>query len=550
MFAEPFFETDILKSIWRNLQYYLGYKDWIIYYTLVLGIFWGFVKFLTLQNSSYNYKKMFPQKEKGFDKKNKSERFGIICVVFLLSCVCLMLYGTEVSLFNNYDTMAVNTLYIFKYGVLPMFGVGGRLSPTGFWDMNIIYAVTHNFAVVNIYLLIQCGIIIWLLYRFLDFMSAGKRLFLITIIMISPQVFWSNNPAYPERMMLIYIIASMIFLKNFIRKEDAKNLWLFTLFMNLAIFCKENVALFYGGILGYLILHDIWFEKITIRSFIHPLKGFRKLPIESLILVSLLSFSLFFLIFVTSFIKDNPYILGGNQEKIPFGIYKTEIIISVIILWILIKKQVKEGFLNATSVAVVLMSLFTIGYMRVGSYPHIQTHAHYLILAVVFGLVYIFYTIKDSKHYFWLGGLLLIFFGFENIYIAKNLEGKYYAQTAEYIGSLTQKDRKINIYIPAETEKTFWRIKSFNSALKYYFPNRRITFSGNVNPNDAVMDIAHIKKDTEHYYPFEISEGPKQGDIFLLRKSSLKAKELLQSIQNKPRELIFENKVFKLYEMK
>ena len=56
MFAEPFFETDILKSIWRNLQYYLGYKDWIIYYTLVLGIFWGFVKFLTLQNSSYNYK--------------------------------------------------------------------------------------------------------------------------------------------------------------------------------------------------------------------------------------------------------------------------------------------------------------------------------------------------------------------------------------------------------------------------------------------------------------------------------------------------------------
>lgn len=446
--------------------------------------------------------------------------------------------------------MAVNTIYVFKYGVLPMFGVGGRLSPTGFWDMNFIYAISHNLKIVNIYLLLQAGIIAFLLYRFLDFISAGKRLLLIALALLSPQLFWTNNPSYPERMMFIYILASLIFLKQFCRGSNPRSLWLFVLFMCLAVFCKENVSLFYGGILLYLVLYDVWAEKITLNGFLHPLKTMRKLPVETLIFLTLLIFSLFFLVVVTAFVKDNPYVLGGKQNLKPVLIYKTEIIISFVLLALLLKNKTNSIFLKAVAFSVLVLALFSLFYMKLGSLPSIPSHAHYLVLVVVFGLIYIFYCMQNSKYYFAIGGMLFVFFCVENVYIYRNLEGKYYAETAQFLASRYKKGQKLNIFMPEKAEKTFWHSKVFNSAFKYYYPNRNVVFSGDINPDCFTLDLAHIRKDTESFYPFVAKDKPQPGSLFLLRKTSPQAAQTMQIIQNLPRSLLYENKVFKVYEMK
>lgn len=550
MRTTPLFENDILSTVFRNLSYYLGYKNWIIYYLAALLLLWAITKLLAFKNTSCQYNDMFPPKAPGFNKESFADRLGAGTLAFAFLATVIMLYSVELSLFNNYDMMAVNTLYIFKYGVLPMFGVGGRLSPTGFWDMNFIYAISHNLKIVNIYLLLQIGIIAFLLYRFLDFISAGKRLMLIALILLSPQLFWTNNPAYPERMMLIYILSSLIFLKNFSREGGSGSLWLFALFMNLAVFCKENVALFYGGVLLYLVLYDIWIEKITLKSFLHPWQTMRKLPVETLIFINLLIFSLFFLVVVSAFIKDNPYILSGKLSVNPIIIYKTEILISLGVILLLFKNRSKYAFLNAVAFSAVALAVFSLLYIKVGVLPYITTHSHYLVLTVVLGLAYIFYQVRQSKFYCLAAGGLMFFLCLENVFIYTQLEGKYYAAAAQFLASRYKKGQRLNVFIPEKAEKTFWHNKTFNSAFKYYYPGRDVVFSGDVNPDSFALDLAHIRKDTESFYPFIVMDKPQSGNLFLLRKTSPQAAQSMQIIQNLPRSLLYENKVFKIYEMK
>ncbi len=551
MRTTPLFENDILSTVFRNLSYYLGYKNWIIYYLAALLLLWAITKLLAFKNTSCQYNDMFPPKAPGFNKESFADRLGAGTLAFAFLAAVIMLYSVELSLFNNYDMMAVNTLYIFKYGVLPMFGVGGRLSPTGFWDMNFIYAISHNLKIVNIYLLLQIGIIAFLLYRFLDFISAGKRLMLIALILLSPQLFWTNNPAYPERMMLIYILSSLIFLKNFSREGGSGNLWLFALFMNLAVFCKENVALFYGGVLLYLVLYDIWIEKITLKSFLHPWQTMRKLPVETLIFINLLVFSLFFLVVVSSFIKDNTYMIRQELSFTTIIItYKTELMIALCCIVFLFKNKVQNSMLNAIALAIVMLTLFTVFYMQIGGFQNIPLYSHYLMLSVVYGLIYILYNLRNLKYYNCILAILIAFLCIENIFIYANHEGKFYSRAADFVASRYKRGRPLKIFIPKENEEIIERIKAFNSAFKYRYPDYNVYFSNNFLPDSDILTIAHIRKDKEHFYPLKEQEKPLQGDLFLLRKTSPQAAQSMQIIQNLPRSLLYENKVFKIYEMK
>lgn len=291
-------------------------------------------------------------------------------------------------------------------------------------------------------------------------------------------------------------------------------------------------------------------EKITLKSFIHPLRTMRSLPVETLIFISLLSFSLVFLVVVSAFIKDNPYILGGNNLLLPLKIYKTELLISVCLLTLFLKKNIKFQFLNAVCISTLILTIFTIFYMKINSFQYISTHSHYLVLTIVFGFIYIFYYFRNSKYYFVFAVVLLFFCCLENIYIFNNLEGKYYAQTAKFLASYNKSQQNLNIFISERTEKSFWHIKTFNSVFKYYFPNKKIIFSSDINENSFALDVAHIRKDTEHFYPFIIKDKIASGDLFILRKTSSEVANSMQVIQNLPRELVYENKIFKIYKMK
>jgi hypothetical protein len=131
--------------------------------------------------------------------------FSIYAVTMLLQ---------DNSLFNNPDLMSLNTIFIFHRGLAASYGPA-RMCPVSFFDLNALYAITHNFYIISVYIMLKQALILWLLYCFLNFLSPAKRLFTLGTIQLVPAVFWLNGIIFPEQNILIFILASLLCLKRF-----------------------------------------------------------------------------------------------------------------------------------------------------------------------------------------------------------------------------------------------------------------------------------------------------------------------------------------------
>lgn len=541
MINEPLFQNDILEHIIKYLSYYLGYGNWFIIFCSILLFLYICYKFL-MHNNNVSYAGNFPKGKFCFSIHEKRDIYALI---FLILCTAYNIFGIidqEMSFFSNYDTRG-SVIPLFEKGGLPMLGVSGRFYPLSFWDTRILYAITHNFYVINTYVNVQSVIIVILLNYFLQYIPIWKRFLCIGLIMISPAVFSINSIIYSERLLLMYIIGSFICMKKYSENPNKKFfLWFTILLINCALYSKESCVLFYSGILAYFVFGHIWYGRIIPQSFLTPIKTAKKIPFETLLFLSLLFFVLFYGCFMAS-VLDSKYVsFMFTSFSYLAKIYCTEIIITLITLFLLIKAlfhKNKYSFLESCALGTIIVTAVLIFVLKIAQQvPSMAYKSYYLIIPNVVGLIYIYSRLKNKYFIVFLSCAFFAGFTMRDYTIHHREDGFAYREVADFIMS-GKKAAEINVFMSNHAEPDNWQIKSWFMPYKYYWPDAHIkVFSAKLEEGD--FSILYNK------YPIFYKEKPDIGDLFLIRKGEYYTQDL-ESISLQTCKKIFENDLFEVY---
>lgn len=546
---ETLLRPNILEHICQNLSYYLSYHDWFLQYLVAMSILWLLYKLSTYNNKT-SYSALFPVSIRSQPINTLvANSFLGLCIIIYIIC----LYTQELSFFANYDTMGPNTMRILQQGVTPFWGLNGRFSPVAFWDINIVYAITHNFTVINTYILIQTFVITFLLNKLLDFIPRHKRLTAIGLFIITPAFLWTNNIIYPERMLIIYILSALLFLKKYIKQNNNISLWYCIIFINLSLYTKESCALFYLGILLYSFIQNLLQEKITTTSFIHPLKTIRQFPIEMLIFASLLIFSLFYLHNVFA-ITSSPYMslrTSSVDNAIRTYGFELSIIALAVGFWIYaICRRQSFFFSNAVMCGCLCFVCTIIFVLKLVPFSsQMENKTYYMLIPCAIGIISL--TIGTVGKYTWIVCAAFIFSGaiYKNYNIAAAEEGKYYRQTALFLNN--QNKHTLNIFISKHSEPLSWWIAVWSALYKYYWPEKKIKFISPLlkpqhNLNDLQLTIWNREAATFH--PMTYQDMPQTGDFYVIKKTKNYQSDK-DAIKTLPHDLSFSNNLFEVYEI-
>ena len=555
MINEPLFEENIISTIIRNFTFYFFGQVWYIYAIfLTLSIYIAYR--LLCKGNCTLYPNLFPKPSAKFDTNNYKELAALLFLLFAFSVYAVVMFSQNDSLFNNPDQMSLNTIFIFHRGLAASYGPA-RMCPISFFDLNALYAITHNFYIISTYILLKQAIIIWLLYQFLNFLPLTKSLLTIGIIQLVPAVFWLNNIIFPEQNILIFILASLLCLRRFSAGKRSGLLG-FGIFTLLAIFSKETTVLFYGGILIFAVLYDVYKEKINLCDFLHPFRLAGKLPIETMLFLCCLSFAIFYL-FIMVELKENVYIVFRQVEITHLlNLYKFEIL-AVILAWIIaIKKLVyHEKFDNplfneGTLFGATFLLLIIVLKLRIApDLEHVRLKSYYAVLTDIFGIIYIARNLKNTKLLSCLCIFSLFYSTTTNLAIANNEIGQSRYETASFLSSIIQKENRLSYMLSPHTEETDWVKETWNAALTYYHPETNITLKMPSLSDDNIINQFskyQYAKYKEYLSTIEGSKIPTTGDYYVVNINALDTD--FSVIKNLPHDLVFENKLFRIYKIK
>ena len=549
-FSEPILQNDILQTAEAYLHHYLFYDNWIAKYAAILLFLYGLYKLLTCKSTAV-YPQFLPPEKYPCSLKGKSNCCGALFLLLCFAVYAFNLYAQEMSFFASYDAMGPNNMLVLHQGITPMWGYNRRFSPVAFWDNNLVYAITHNHLLISGYVLAQAALIIGLLFRLLNFIPVGKRCCIIGLLVVAPQFMWTNSIIFPERLLLVYILCSLIFFQKYGENpQRTSNLWYGILFTNMAIYTKESTILFYFGILPYSFIYNLMREKIVLKSFLHPLRTARQFPLEILLAASMIIFAVFYLCNVYA-IADSPYISLRRREICEsLRFYRPEIVglAAAVLIWLLQLKKKQSYFLSGgLLLGSVVLTAFVVLYLRLVPFSNQVAHKnYYLLLPAGFVLIYVLQKIKSNKIFWVVSSLLFAGFLGQNIYIFGKEEGKYYRQTAEFI---TSRPEPLSVFISAHSEPRPWWDFCWLSAYKYYWPHKKILFklaSFQIYPSDE-MFLGYLNTHPEIFHPSVAATVPTSGDIYVVKTNGNYYETDMQPILELPHRLIYKNPVFEIY---
>lgn len=550
MIKEPLFQPDITDALIRNFKFFFFEKDWVFYAAFLL-IFFGVSFWALMRKNQVSYAGLFPTEVFKFDIKDKNHRIGLYFCFFVLLIYTAVMYLLENSLFNNHDLMSYNTTLIFLNGQISAYDKD-RFTPLAFWDNNLVYAITHNYNLINVWMLAKQILIAFLLYRFLDFISVGKRLFGIGIILFLPALFWINNIIFPEQNMLIFMIASLMAIKKFSLTGKKRYLAWFVFFMNLAIYSKESAILFYGGIFVTSLLYNVFIEKINLSSFLHPFKSIKQMPLEFLMFLSMLFFSTFYMA-ITEKADQNRYVLMGQSNISELlALYKIELSLAIMAMIVFIVRTVQKRIKTNPMFNDGLMfgALFVIGgivfYFRLLPIStHVYFKSYYLVIAAIFLSVYLLINISVKKEIFLGGILLLMVSSWTNVDNFSREQGGWYREAIEYLVSNAQEEKTLNIFLAKHIEYNLWTVEAWSSALRYYFPQYKIVIKSPLIEKES--EKAYQRNDFI-FHPLLHEEELSVGDYYVLKKNYFWRKDL-DAIAHKKSLMVYENEAFQIFKI-
>lgn len=547
MLQEPLVQNNILATILRNFNFYLFGSDWLPYalgVLIFLSLTVLILKLVRAQKENY----LFPASCCLSLHQNQN---GLFFCLLCFGIYAFNIFSLDNTLFNNYDLMSVNTTFIFDKGVAATYA-NDRLAPISFFDLNFLYAITHNFVLINIYVILKQALILWLLYNLLNYIPAKIRLLLIGTITLLPAVFWVNNIIFPEQNELIFILGSFICLRRYTQSYKFRYLWFYCFLALLAVYTKETAIIFYFGILIYNLLYYIFHDKINYHNLFRPWLMAKDFPFEFITFLIGLSFALFYF-YTNNSMSENLYVQSRQKPLLELlKLFKTEIILTVIAWIVFIKKffqkkdysiLINEAFLfGATS---ILLFLLFILKMDAGI-PHTAHKTYYAILCSIFSLIYISSNLKNSILYI-IFIIIICWSSVVNYYFRHKENGIYYHQIADFMAKELTVKSQITISFAPTAEPLPWIYETWSAAFKYYFPDKNITFKF-----PWLQKIQGIETSMYFYRRYfeagkmtKISpEPPSSGDYYIIKKTSPDYKKDIQNINLPP---VFENRIFEVY---
>jgi hypothetical protein len=312
---------------------------------------------------------------------------------------------------------------------------------------------------------------------------------------------------------------------------------------------KESTILIYFGILMYSFIYNLYNEKITLSSFIHPLKTCKQFPLEILIFISMLIFSIVYMKYVSA-IVDNQYFIERQTEIINIlKSYHLEIIVCFISLLTWLFHNKKYYLINSLVIGSIF-SMIIISFV-IKLYPletQQQQKPYFLLLPYLISLITIIYSLKSKYAQLCILILLSSYSLYKNFQIYQTEEGTSYRQTAEF---LTSQPEPLSIFISEYSEPFPWWVACSSTVYKYYWPTKNITFKTSIFnhlPNDTYI-LLFWNKDKKTFTPLEYQQLPQSGDFYVIKKTD-KYHEDLAVIKDIQHELIYQNKLFEVYKIK
>lgn len=556
MISEPLFQDNIISTILRNFKFYFFDRPWYIYAAATLVLLYLFYSLIRWRNP-VRCPNLFPEAAAAFDWRNRTDKAALAFLAAVISAYAGVIYSLDDTLFNNYDLMSVNTIFTFHRGLNAYYNIT-RLCPVSFFDLNFIYAVSHNFNIINLFIIAKQILIVWLLYRFLDFLAPARRLLAISLIMIIPAVFWLNNIIFAEQNILIFILASLIFVRKFSRTGRYGSLWWFSVFTLLAVFTKETAVIFYGGLLAFAVLQDVFQEKINLSNIFRPIRLARSLPLESMLFFCCLAFAVFYL-FVVVELDENIYSLPRIRSfSYLFSLYKVEIVLTVL-AWLtaagkIIRKESFNGalFNEGLLFAGTCVLAHIVFFLRLApELEHVAYKSYYIVLTDVFSLIYLARNTSGKTIPVLLACCVLGVSVFLNAAVYKHENGRSYREAAEFFARDIRNGKSLSIMFSPLTEDSDWVRENWGSALMYYFPGADITFKFPTISEDNKSNrlTLWIYKQMEGALAKIKGESkPVSGDYYIIKKGRADIDHVHLSIL--PHELVFENKLFRIYKIK
>lgn len=538
MYQETLFNTGIAPAIFRNFVYYCTFWDMYVYAGYVLAVLlaaWLSIKFVAVNE----YRPFFPTVKEKFNLHDRADWLGAAALLLSVSAFFINMVVQEQSVFHNFDTMTIDFIDSLKRGLRPAFSEW-RFTPVGGMDYNLAFAVTNDYFAVNCYVALKQLLCLWLLYRLFAFMPAGKRLTMLAVVNFIPAVFWMNNVIFQEQNVLIFVVLSLLALQKYQQSSKPRYLLYFLLAMNMAMYTKETVVLFYAGCGAWLVLDAVAREKITFESFFHPLKTIRLLPVEWLMFWSMFVYSTCYLLAAP--IEENRYISAHARSLAEmFGVYKTELVLSALALAAMTVKVFRRQFqkmdlLGEGSVLGCLLVTYAVVFKLRIVPASDYLLSYYLFLPAVFCTAYVFRNFSRK----WLLGVfaaaLVVWSAWENYAVNLAQQGKDRRELAEFVIKRAQnEDMSVYLHTNQRIDYKWWKTMAWSSSFKYAAPNSRLRFK-----TDLDIYRFYVREDDKF---FETALGhPEKGDYVLVNMTEKPEYEAGSDY-----ETVFRNKTYRLY---
>ena len=524
MYTPPLFEPNILSTLLRNFSFYFRDGYWGYVFLVIMGLILFPFIWLRAHPAAFS----FPDRIYLFN--SRSDKMSAVWAFLAFIILCAITYSQEMSLFANFDLMSIGTTVNFAEGK----GTGIsdiRFSPFGNVELNLFYAVSHNMYIVSGMVLGETALLLYLFYRLFDFIPVSRRLYALALAAFYPALVWINNPIFPERLMLIFICASLLMLKKYLAAPRTSLLILFCILMNLAIYTKETVILFYAGLLAVDVLYLVFRGTVKPASFLHPFKTAKELPLEFIMFQSMAVFAFIYLLFGLG-IESNLYVSAHISDE-AWKKYYLEIFVCFSALTALVSSQKATPLLLGLLGGSLVLLFFVV--WKLGIHNE-NTASYYAIVSGLFSLFVFFYAAEKKSVLTLFGFAFLAISAIQNISLYRKQNGDTYHDTARFLSRLTTDQKPLSVFVKDSLNGKYesYIIDCYRSAYKFYFPERNFVFK----TNSAADRQNNILK-----FPLKYQERPQPGDIYVENK--FYGTDVPENFK-----LLHENRIFRIFQIK
>lgn len=559
MFDAPLLQEHILSNLIKfNMTTLVSrlWVPWMLIVALVLGVsLWLLRRQIRTAPAYFN---LFDNVSYKFRPRKKRDWAALLTLAAALGLTAFYMYGTENSFFENFDLMALGTTRSLMTGMVPNFDFA-RITPLAFWNLSTLYAITQNMYVIKGFVFAQLLLAVYLLYRFFDYIPSARRLVFLAVFLLTPTMLLTSKVVFPDREILIALTAALLCARRYSRTSRLRWAAWFLFFMNVAIYTKETCILFFFGTLLASLAYNIWNEKITPRSFLHPLQTIKAMPLEFLTGLSLLLYSVIYFLLQTPN-ESNIYLTNGRhhwQELLVYYRFELAVCAAAFGVLLLRARRCYDTLINpmfrgglviggaAIAVGIVLV------LQTAPNSPHLAGKTYYLLLTLLFSLAYLFEHIRSRFALTVLSAAILFYSAVKDCEASKQEIGKYYRETAEFLAQSMNKEDVNFLFIVEKPQATpdidQWIIEAWSTIYRYYFRDYKLIIKSNRHLVKSVADLLHLQQFRLRVYtPIVPQKQPLKGDWVILNKNNNlpETQEIRKSLPEKP---IFENALFEVF---